>query len=47
MFLKEEGDFILKETMEKLKEFNRSYDEELVLSEKYKAFEDYLKQTED
>ena len=45
MFLKEEGDFILKETMEKLKEFNRSYDEELVLSEKYKAFEDYLKQT--
>jgi hypothetical protein len=34
MFLKEEGDFILKETMEKLKEFNQSYDEELVLSEK-------------
>lgn len=33
-----------KETMEKLKEFNGSFDEELVLSEKYKAFEYYLKQ---
>lgn len=30
--------------MEKLKEFNWSFDEELVLSEKYKAFECYLKQ---
>ena len=34
-----------KETVQKLSEFNISSDEELVLSERYKAFKDYLKQT--
>lgn len=33
------------ETVQKLSEFNISSDEELVLSEKYKVFKDYLKQT--
>lgn len=33
------------ETVQKLSEFNISSDEELVLSERYKAFKDYLKQT--
>ncbi len=40
-----DGTAFIPQAVEKLKEFNRSYDEELVLSEKYKAFEDYLKQT--
>ena len=34
-----------KETVQKLSEFNISSDEELVLSERYKVFKDYLKQT--
>lgn len=33
------------ETVQKLSEFNISADEELVLSERYKAFEDYLQHT--
>lgn len=33
------------ETVQKLSEFNISSDEELVLSERYKAFKDYLKHT--
>ena len=33
------------ETVQKLSEFSISSDEELVLSERYKAFKDYLKQT--
>ena len=33
------------ETIQKLSEFDISSDVELVLSERYKAFEDYLKQT--
>lgn len=33
------------ETVQKLSEFNISSDEELVLSERYKVFKDYLKQT--
>lgn len=33
------------ETVQKLSEFNISSDEKLVLSERYKAFKDYLKQT--
>ena len=33
------------ETIQKLSEFDISSDAELVLSERYKAFEDYIKQT--
>ena len=33
------------ETVQKLSEFNISSDEELVLSERYKVFEDYLQHT--
>lgn len=34
-----------KETMQKLSQFNLSLDERLMLSERYKVFEEYLRQT--